>query len=285
MMIKKRLATGAMAATLGISLVGVGTFAAFNDVEQVSGSVAAGQLELSLDSIGENPIDFMLANLKPGDHMTRIIELKNEGTLAIKDVLLSIENVEFSDYNAHESERSMGGEKDEDTWGENSVVEYLNQFNVTVVKVGNEGSGDGEFPKTILENVSLGDFYLASGTIDGNRAGASASDVNAARHEVWNSVDQEYIEAYSKRLNVATVNPNKWTGLPVVPNDPDQLKITIKFNNDKERNDDGTYVQNKFQGDKAKVQFMFEARQWNGQDVSDESGKVESNEEAKNGDF
>ncbi|WP_175631807.1 TasA family protein [Virgibacillus siamensis] len=275
MKIKKRLASGAVTATLGISLIGVGTWAAFNDVEQVNGSVAAGTLDLVLNESG-TATNFDISKLKPGDHMTRNIELTNEGTLAIKDVLLSIETVSFQDYTGTEGDGN---------WGDNDVLDYLNEFTVTVAKVGNEGSGDGEFPKEIVTNVSLGDFYLASGTMEGNRAGASAAEINAARQRVWGSVDPDYIDTASNRLNVATVNPNEWTGLPVDPRDPDILQISIEFTDDQAKNDDGTYVQNKFQGDSASIEFMFEARQWDGQDVSDEEGYIESNEQADNGNF
>ncbi|WP_284139248.1 MULTISPECIES: TasA family protein [unclassified Virgibacillus] len=280
--IKKRLTSGAIAATLGISLIGVGTWAAFNDVENVEGGVAAGTLELSLNELNGQPVNFDISNLKPGDHMTRQLQLKNDGSLAIKDVLLSIETVDFQDYAPNEP--GMPGYEDEDTWGENTVVDYLNQFEVTIMNVGNEGSGDGEFPKNIiLENVSLGDFYLASGTIHGDRPGEDPASIQAARERVWNSVDQAYIDVASNRLNVSTVNPDQWTGLPVDPYDPDNVLIKIAFKDDQTKNEDGTYVQNKYQGDAAAIEFMFEARQWDGQDVSDEEGYVESNEQANNG--
>ncbi|MFS0783740.1 TasA family protein [Bacillus sp. 1P06AnD] len=84
MTIKRKIITGALSAVLGISLVGGGTWAAFNDVEQVPAKVQAGTLDLAV-----NPkIVFDVPNLKPGDKMRRNFEITNAGTLDIEKVLM-----------------------------------------------------------------------------------------------------------------------------------------------------------------------------------------------------
>ncbi|MGD7022838.1 TasA family protein [Rossellomorea vietnamensis] len=290
MSIKKKLGLGAMSAIMGLSLVGTGTWAAFNDVERVDAKVGAGELNLNLAQLNSEPIDFNISNLKPGDHMTRNIKLQNVGSLAIKEVLLSIEDVTFTNYTPTAGQAGEG-----DTWESNNAIEYLDQFRVSVVKVGAEG-GRGGFPLDIIPstaNVTLADFYLASGSLAGDSAkredGATQGQINLAKQTVWNNVNRAYLDANSQRLNVATLNPNEWTGLPVVPEDDDVVQIKIEFIDDTtpSPNGDGTYVQNKYQGDTATIKLQFEARQWGGLDVQDSdmknpdgTGDVETNKEA-----
>jgi spore coat-associated protein N len=287
MSIKKRLGLGAMSAVMGISLIGTGTWAAFNDIESVQAKVGAGELNLNLAELNNGPIDFKISDLKPGDFMTRNIVLQNTGSLAIKDVLMSIESVDFTDYIPAEGEAGYG----DNTHGTNTAIEYLNQFRVSVIKVGAEG-GSGGFPKELIsatKDVRLGEFYLASGTIGSkNVTGVNTAAINAAVAKVWGSVDHAYIDTASKRINGATINPNEWTGLPVVPHDDDTLQIKIEFVEAPAKNSDGTYVQNKFQGDTADIEIQFEARQWGGLDVKDSdmtnttngTGAVETNKKA-----
>jgi spore coat-associated protein N len=287
MSIKKRLGLGAMSAVMGLSLIGTGTWAAFNDIESVEAKVGAGELNLNLAELNNGPINFEISNLKPGDFMTRNIVLQNTGTLAIKDVLMSIESVSFKDYIPAEGQAGYG----DNTHGLNSAIEYLNQFRVSVMKVGAEG-GSGGFPKDLIpaaKDVRLGEFYLASGSIGNKDApGVSEAATNAAIAKVWGSVDHAYIDTLTKRINAATINPNEWTGLPVVPHDDDTLQIKIEFVKAPAKNSDGTYVQNKFQGDTADIEIQFEARQWGGLDVKDSdmkdttngTGAVETNKKA-----
>lgn len=159
MSIKKRLGLGAMSAVMGLSLIGTGTWAAFNDVERVEATVGAGTLNLELAKLKNNPIDFKVSNLKPGDTMTRNIVLKNKGSLAIRDVLMSIEHVDFTDYTPTGTQAGSG---DNDTWGTNKALQYLNQFRVSLIKVGAEG-GTGGFPHDIIssgKDVRLGTSIL-----------------------------------------------------------------------------------------------------------------------------
>lgn len=119
--------------------------------------------------------------------------------------------------------------------------------------------------------------------------GATQADINSAIAKVWGSVDHNYIDAVSKRINAATINPNEWTGLPVIPKDDDTLQIKIEFvGTTTDSNGDGTYDQNIFQGDTADITFQFEARQWGGLTVEDSDmnadGEVETNKKANSQD-
>ena len=85
MSLKTKLGLGLVTASLGLSLVGGGTFAYFNDTVQTTGTFAAGTLD-----INANPTAIVnVANIKPGDRMLRAFELENDGTLDIRRVLLS----------------------------------------------------------------------------------------------------------------------------------------------------------------------------------------------------
>src|SRR5690242_6675504 len=131
MNIKKKLVMGAMSATLGLALVGGGTYAAFNDVESAHAGVAAGTLDLVLDGYNK-PATFNVSDLKPGDHMTREIKMSNAGTLAIKNVLMQAEVANFTD---------GGTSADPDVAGPaTNQLDYLDQFWVTLAKTGIEGT-------------------------------------------------------------------------------------------------------------------------------------------------
>lgn len=285
MSIKKRLGLGAMSAVMGLSLIGTGTWAAFNDVEKVSATVGAGELNLALGKYQDKSYKFLLSNLKPGDNMTREVVLKNDGSLAIKDVLMAIELVNFTDYVPSEGEPgySAGARAN----GEKAALSYLDQFKVSVVKVGSEGGGI--YPLDIIgadKNVTLKDFYLASDSVNGGgKHGATPADIATARSKVAGSVNSAYIEG--NRINVATVSADKWSGLPLIPKDDDRVKIKIEFVDNTTDMTNGLYDQNIYQGDKADIKVSFEARQWQGQEVTDEDMNgtdVETNRKANNGD-
>ena len=265
MTLKKKLAMGALSATLGMSLVGAGTWAAFNDIEEVSASVAAGTLDLVVDEY-DGPVNFNVSNLKPGDTMTRYIKLDNAGSLAIKDVLLSIDSIDFTDY------LPEGG--DPDTYGQNSAEEYLSQFKVTLLKTGIEGAEEEIISSS--EEITLADIYKATNP--------SIKDEGAIT-KLSGAVAGYWVEG---RVNLASMAQNQYTGLPVDPDDFDAVELSIEFVEYSERGDRGVEEQNKYQGDTVDVTFTLEARQWDGQEVTDrdmdESGYVETNEEANNGD-
>src|SRR5690625_5196572 len=82
--IKRKLSMGIISAMLGLSLVGVGTYAYFSDSEVTHNTFAAGTLDLSVE-----PTEIInVENIKPGDQMLRVFELQNNGSLDIGKVLL-----------------------------------------------------------------------------------------------------------------------------------------------------------------------------------------------------
>ncbi|WNS76387.1 TasA family protein [Bacillus sp. DTU_2020_1000418_1_SI_GHA_SEK_038] len=84
MTIKKKLTLGIASAALGLSLVGGGTFAAFNDVETMNNTLKSGVLDLKVDP----SVIFNVSKLKPGDYMLRDFKIENIGTLDIEKVLM-----------------------------------------------------------------------------------------------------------------------------------------------------------------------------------------------------
>ncbi len=257
--IKKKIGLGVASAALGISLVGGGTWAAFNDVETLSASYAAGKLDLTAKDTTSTGIN--LSNLKPGDVFEKEFELDNVGTLAIKDVLLQLRHSNFKDYK---------GGNDTDIWGENSAVEFLSQFTITVVSNGTEG-GNG-YSKDIVKNVNLLDFISMT-----NGGGVPS---NAG------SVDSEYYDSATGRINVITKTgaDTRYHGLPVNPDDQDKVLFKIKFEDKNQKDANGLQVQNKFQGDSITLDFNFEARQWGGLTIDkydvNENGYITENEKS-----
>ncbi|PAE24712.1 TasA family protein [Bacillus sp. 7894-2] len=103
MSLKKKLGLGIASAALGISLVGGGTFAYFNDVEESNNAFAAGTLNLEL-----NPTTIVdVENLKPGDWTTKFFKLKNDGSLDISAVKLA---TEYNVIDANDNNESDFGE-------------------------------------------------------------------------------------------------------------------------------------------------------------------------------
>ena len=74
MKLNKKLMSGALSAMLGISLIGGGTWAAFNDIERVNAEFSAGILDLSVSPT----VVFDLDELKPGDYMIREFSITNQ---------------------------------------------------------------------------------------------------------------------------------------------------------------------------------------------------------------
>jgi spore coat-associated protein N len=80
----QKITKGVMTAALGMSLIGGGTFAYFNDAVETQNTFAAGNLDL-----GMNPNAVVnISNIKPGDEIYREFTLENNGTLQIGKVLL-----------------------------------------------------------------------------------------------------------------------------------------------------------------------------------------------------
>ncbi|PEL08216.1 TasA family protein [Bacillus sp. AFS017336] len=80
----QKITKGVMTAAVGMSLIGGGTFAYFNDAVDTQNTFAAGTLDL-----GMNPNAVVnISNIKPGDEIYREFTLENNGTLQIGKVLL-----------------------------------------------------------------------------------------------------------------------------------------------------------------------------------------------------
>ncbi|WP_175614542.1 TasA family protein [Piscibacillus halophilus] len=89
MSIKKKLGMGVLSATLGISLIGGGTFAYFSDTEETNNTFAAGTLDLNLKSTDDSEeVNVNIDNMKPGDWKVHQIRLYNDGSLNFKDVVM-----------------------------------------------------------------------------------------------------------------------------------------------------------------------------------------------------
>lgn len=280
MNIKRKLISGSMAAVMGMALIGGGTWSAFNDVETVSSQVQAGKLNLEVVNLGVSAGQsklINLANLKPGDTIERTFRLKNstDATLAIRDVLMSVKFGNFS---------SGGGTNQ-------GVMEFLEQLQVKVLNVGNEGSNTG-YPINILGTiigspVTLADMYYAtSGTLAAQSQSEQKIKAAMPQQQYW--VDSE------NKINLVSATGDAYEGLPVNPSDYDDVKIIIEFKDDQVREANSPlFVQNKYQGNSAEVIFNLEARQWTGIDVqaadqgagikSSDPGYIKANEKARSG--
>ncbi|OUB70638.1 cell division protein FtsN [Bacillus thuringiensis serovar zhaodongensis] len=87
MSLKKKLGTGVVSAALGLSLIGGGTYAYFSDQEVTNNKFAAGTLDFAMQPTTSLNLD----NLKPGDKILKKFNIKNSGTLDIKDILMKID--------------------------------------------------------------------------------------------------------------------------------------------------------------------------------------------------
>lgn len=135
MSLKKKLGLGVASAALGLSLIGGGTYAYFNDTATSTNTFAAGTLSLDVDP----EVIFNVDNIKPGDYMYRTFELENNGSLDISKVLLET-NYEVTD------DKGDNGTED---FGDHIVVDFLN----------NLGSSRGEWDDyEVVYSTTLADL-------------------------------------------------------------------------------------------------------------------------------
>jgi spore coat-associated protein N len=92
MSLKKKIGLGIASATLGLSLVGGGTFAYFNDTTILHNSFESGTLVVDLEKAWNYPINFDLKNIKPGQSWERQFVLANNGSLDIGDTFMKVTN-------------------------------------------------------------------------------------------------------------------------------------------------------------------------------------------------
>jgi spore coat-associated protein N len=169
MSIKKKMGLGIMAGALGVSLIGGGTWAAFNDVETTSNTFAAGTLDLV---VGEaTKMDFTVTNLKPGDTFTKRLVLSNNGSLDINQIKIHATKEE----NGWKNEDELGLEtKIGPGAGLNTEEDFLSQFKVWISP---ENTNDYVYEGTLaaltsgvgvdeLTNTDANTVGFAAGSVD-----------------------------------------------------------------------------------------------------------------------
>lgn len=255
MSIKKKLSLGVASAALGLALVGGGTWAAFNDVEKLEKNyLKTGTLDLEIEEVklkNKNkfiPKTFELSNIKPGDKIVRAFKLKNNGSLAIREVLM---NLEVTDFKNGDNEFV----KEHKRLPDNDADDFLKQFKVELLITGAEGTNDKKVIIGPNQNVTLYDLknnrYNLAPVPDGNQN-------------------------------------KKYTGIPLEPKDEEIVVFAISMIKDDKKVTDksskayGEYEQNKFQGDYIKFNLIFEATQWEGLKYEDtlENGEIKKNKES-----
>ncbi|MBG0971311.1 TasA family protein [Bacillus sp. SRB3LM] len=87
MSFKKKLGVGVVSAAMGLSFIGGGTYAYFSDQVVMNNTFATGTLDLAMHPT--TSLD--LNHLKPGDKILKKFNLKNSGTLDIKDIVMKID--------------------------------------------------------------------------------------------------------------------------------------------------------------------------------------------------
>ncbi|MBY6051978.1 TasA family protein [Cytobacillus firmus] len=240
MSIKKKLGLGVASAALGLSLVGGGTWAAFNDVETVDHSITAGVLDLSVSKQASNVIN--LDKMVPGDKIKRSFNIANNGNVDIKEVLLDINSSEWVD-KATKDGKGLGNNKED----------FLSQFKVTMM-----GADVWNF-----ETVGGGTDLLAGITPTGDD-GKGGSYISLA--DLEKQADGTFDITHGSGLpNGATDEDGK---------DFDKIWLAIEFVDKDLKDAEGEQLQNKYQGEGAKIKFTFEAIQRDG---------VERNNNAEDG--
>lgn len=251
MSVKKKLGLGVASAALGLSLIGGGTWAAFNDTATINNHFAAGTLDLVVGKVNQ-AANFDLGNMKPGDSVKRVFTLNNAGSLAIKEVLLNTTANGFA--------QGVGTNAD--------MNAFLSQFEINAFKVDSENT--------------TGMFEPRASIVESNQTLTLADLVNGpAAYEA--KIKADYItDDGSKRINLAPLvaGQDALRGIPVTPSDSDAVMFVIKFKEDNRRVDEqqyGEFVQNQFQGNAANFFFNLEATQWDGRNLDSSNGNGEVN--------
>lgn len=260
MTIKKKLGLGVASAALGLSLIGGGSWAAFNDTATINNHFAAGTLDLSVGKVNA-AANFDLGNMKPGDEVKRVFTLNNIGSLAIKEVLLHTTASNFV--------QGVGTN--------DSLIEFLSQFEINAFQVDSENT-EGKFEprKGIVKTGST----------------LTLADLVAGPSTYLSKINSDYItKDTTDRINLAPLvvpaGQEALRGIPVVPKDSDAVMFVIKFKEDNSRVDENAnnvaddkyseFVQNKFQGNGANFYFNLEATQWDGRSLDSSNGNGEVN--------
>lgn len=201
MSIKKKLGLGVASAALGLSLIGGGTWAAFNDIKTTNATFAAGTL-----SLGVSPATdvFDIDELAPGDYMTRNFDIINQGSIEIKQVLMGISYVV----------KNAAG----DTITGNDAEDFANQFKVNFLT--NDGS------------PVRGGSLLGQGVPYDNKTLKQLKD-----SQTWDITNAFH--------GLGLLDPND---RKLAVSDSDTMRMKITFENKTEKDANGLYLQNKYQG-------------------------------------
>lgn len=188
MNLKKKLGLGVASAALGLSLIGGGTYAYFNDFTETTSTFTAGTLDLNAAPTTIINVN----NLKPGDWMNRSFQLKNDGSLDIAKVLLTT---------SYTVTNKAGAAANTDDFGKHIRVNFL--YNADKV--------DNVIWSTTLDQLATMtpdaiDGNILSpwlGEIGGKLAAGTADTLNVQFQFVDNGLDQNQFQGDSLEL--------KWT--------------------------------------------------------------------------
>ncbi|WP_053072497.1 TasA family protein [Rossellomorea marisflavi] len=226
MTIKKKLGLGVASAALGLSLIGGGTFAAFNDTATINNHFASGTLDLNVAKMKDSmPINFDISNMKPGDSVEREFKLNNSGSLAIKEILLNATAHNFNDPKKKVSKE-----------------DFLSQFKISLFLVDQSTDQDSNKDSILKDGVEMTLNDLVNKNFNGkirdkfkNENGINLAPVGVGRH-----------------------TPGLISGAS------NSVVIGIEFINDLEKDSNGKFVQNKFMNNEIDFFFDLEATQWDG---------------------
>jgi spore coat-associated protein N len=187
--IKQKLGLGVASAALGLSLIGGGTYAYFNDVEVNNSTFAAGTLDINVKGNDKDNAIIDVSNLKPGDTMERKFKLNNTGSLNVSKVLLTTK------YSVTDAK------------GDNEGADLGDHIKVIFLK-NNDKLGTEIIKQTTLSKLKQYDTvdtdydllaWLGYGEEDGLRAGTS-DDLTVKFEFVDNKQDQNVFQGDSLKL-------------------------------------------------------------------------------------
>ncbi|KAB2336089.1 spore coat protein [Cytobacillus depressus] len=228
MSIKKKLGLGVASAALGLSLIGGGTWAAFNDIETMTNSFTAGVLDLGIDGAATGQIN--VSKLVPGDKIKRTFKITNNGNVDIDKVYLT------TVANFTQGARGADGAVP----GNSNPNDFLKQFKITVYKA------DGT---DLLKNIT-------TQTTVGNQTYKSLYDFAEATKS-----------GTKFNITTGNGLPNKPASDPTSPDfdgiDADEITMELEFFDDQSKTN-GEYNQNKYMGNGVVLDFTFEATQKQG---------------------
>lgn len=235
--LKTQLSMGVMSAALGLSLVGGGTWAAFNDTKTINNYFKAGTLNLAVDKLS-GPVNFDLSNLKPRDSVERLFTLRNAGSLAIKEILVRTGYSNFVDFPQQGVKASTAND-------------FLAQFGV-------------EF--------WVGDTTLSSSQTDTklNISTQTLTLLDVINNSYTNKIRADCIKDGQLNLAGLLYQNGSLKGIPA--NKQYNVLVKITFLDKTDRNSNGQYLQNEFQGDSINFALKLEATQWDGVVVTPADG-------------